>query len=97
MTYEPTGATGYYHKYNFLKFRILEALAWSTKPLTTRDISDKIGVPISKIQVAIANYRRKDIPYILRLQKKAEGKTRRLYRYKITKSGMKAYYEYLSG
>jgi hypothetical protein len=88
---EPIDTTGFYHKYNFLKFRILEALAWSPKPMTTKEISDKIGVPFVRISVAIKTYLDKGIPYIQRLKKKRC----RAFRYKITKSGMKAYVEYL--
>jgi predicted transcriptional regulator len=74
-----------------LKFRILEALAWSFEPMTTKEIGEKIGVSYKNIGIAIKSYLDKGIPYIQRLKKKKFCS----YRYKITKSGMKAYSEYL--
>lgn len=42
---------GYAHRTNFLKFRILDALAGSTEPLTTRDIEYKTGIQYTTFQV----------------------------------------------
>ena len=92
---------GYHHKTNALKFRILEALFWSDKPLTVRDIESKTGIYHTKISCAMSHYQKIvkqngkiiKLPYIQRLTKKGPNG---LCRYKITKSGTEAYTSYLS-
>jgi len=91
---------GYHHKTNASKFRILEVLMWANKPLTVRDIESKTGIYHTKISCAMSHYRKIvkqngkiiKLPYIQRLEKKGPNG---LYRYKITKSGIKAYVSYL--
>lgn len=93
-------AFGYAHKTNFLKFRILEALYKSKEPLTTRDIERITGVQYATISAAMSRYQKIHkrngttikLPYIQRLAKKGPDG---LYRYKITKKGIEAYFQYL--
>jgi len=92
---------GYHHKTNALKFRILEALVWSDKPWTVRDIESKTGIYHTKISCAMSHYRKIvkrngkiiKLPYIKLLEEKGPNG---LYRYKITKPGIKAYLSYLN-
>ncbi|HOW13490.1 hypothetical protein [Methanosarcina sp.] len=92
---------GYSHKFNALKFRILEALFKSDKPMTVRDIEYETGIHHTNVSCAMSHYQkiRKQsgkvikLPYIQRLEKKGPNG---LYRYKITKSGIEAYVSYLS-
>ncbi|KKG83057.1 MarR family transcriptional regulator [Methanosarcina mazei] len=97
---ENIAAFGYAHKTNFLKFRILEALVNSEEPLTTRDIEKITGVQYTTISAAMSRYQKIHkksgatikLPYIQRLAKKGPNG---LYRYKITKKGIEAYFQYL--
>lgn len=91
---------GYYHKQNFLKFRILDSLIKSGNPMTTRDIEYETGIHYTKISSAMSHYQkitRKNgevirLSYIQRLRKKGPNG---LYSYKITKKGKEAYISYL--
>lgn len=91
---------GYNHKNNALKFRILEALTNSKKPLTTRDIEYQTGIHYTKISSAMSHYQKIvkkngkiiKLPYIQRLAKKGPNG---LYRYRITQKGKEAYVAYL--
>lgn len=93
-------AFGYAHGTNFLKFRILEAIYKSKEPLTTRDIERITGVQYTTISSAMSRYQKIPkrngktikLPYIQRLAKKGPNG---LYRYKITKKGIEAYFQYL--
>lgn len=98
--------TGYAHKTNFLKFRILETLyrAYITDegPLTTFDIERITGIDRHKIKSAMYHYQNIKkrngteikLPYITRLPKRVgRGGA---YRYKITKKGIAAYFDYLA-
>ena len=93
-------ALGIAHGNNFLKFRILEALMWADKPLTTRDIEKITGVQRATISAAMSRYQKINkrsgkiitLPYIQRLEKKAPSGA---YRYKITMKGIAAYVAYL--
>ena len=92
---------GYSHKFNGLKFRILEALMWADEPLTVRDIEYKTGIHCTNISSAMSHYQKLHkkngktikLPYIERLEKKGPNG---LYRYRITKKGKEAYIAYLS-
>jgi len=92
---------GYSHKFNALKFRILEALFKSDKPMTVRDIEYETGIHHTNVSSAMSHYRKIytrsgkiiKLSYIQRLEKKGPNG---LYRYKITKSGIEAYVSYLS-
>lgn len=81
----------YYHKHNFLKFRILEVLAWTKEPMTSQDIASGLGVSYGKVNCVLAQYRKKGIPYFIRLPKKT-GLRGRTIRYKISKSGIQMYF-----
>jgi hypothetical protein len=73
---------------------------WSNEPLTVRDIESKTGVYHTKISCAMSHYQKITkqsgkiikLPYIQRLEKKGPNG---LYRYKIIRSGIKAYLSYL--
>jgi len=92
---------GYSHRFNGLKFRILEALMWADEPLTVRDIEYKTGIHCTNISSAMSHYQKLHkksgkiikLPYIERLEKKGPNG---LYRYRITKKGKEAYIAYLS-
>jgi len=85
-------ATGTYHKFNYLKFRILEALfiAYPVS-LTCKEIYRQRGHWVKKVADALNNYTSSNYSYITRLKRKSSsGK----YRYKISKSGVVAYLEF---
>ena len=85
-------ATGTYHKFNYLKFRILEAL-FDAYPasLTCKEIADNGDIELKKVADALNHYTSSNYSYITRLKKKSSsGK----YRYKINKSGVVAYLEF---
>ncbi len=85
-------ATGTYHKFNFLKFRMLEAL-FDAYPasLTSKAIADNGDIELKKVADALNHYIAGNYSYITRLKKKSnEGK----YRYKINTSGAEAYLQY---
>lgn len=92
---------GYSHKFNALKFRILEALYKSKEPMTVRDIEYETGIHCTNISSAMSHYQKIHkrngktikLPYIQRLAKKGPNG---LLRYKITKKGIEAYVSYLS-
>jgi hypothetical protein len=73
-----------------LKFRILEVLAWAKEPMTSQDIANALGVSYGKVNCVLAQYKKKDMPYFIRLSKKT-GLRGRTIRYKISKSGLIIY------
>ena len=80
-------ARGTYHKFNYLKFRILEAL-FDTYPtsLTCKEIADNGDIELKKVADTLNHYA-SNYSYIMRLKEKSSsGK----YRYKINKSGIVA-------
>lgn len=86
-------ATGYYHKYNFLKFRIMHAAIWHCgKEFTTRDIEVATGIPYTKVGDALLRMRRKHCGYFRALPKRLPHGMRR---YKITTKGIEMYYRLL--
>ena len=83
--------SGIYHKHNFLKFRLMEVCVQiDRQPITTREWSILLNVPINSIESALCYYEKKGIPYFRRLPKKDGNK----YRYKLTDKGFKAYLIY---
>lgn len=78
-------ASGYYHRYNFLKFKILWVLGRSEEPLTAQQIADTIGIDRKKITDALGHWHSKQYGYTQRMKRKAEKS--KAYRYQITKKG----------
>ncbi len=85
-------ATGTYHKFNFLKFRILEVLVKAYPyTLTCKEIAYKGDIELKKVADALNHYIAGNYSYVKRLNKKSKsGK----YRYKINKAGIVAYLQY---
>lgn len=88
-------ATGYYHRRNFLKFRILQCLfennaVTAVTTMTCPEIAEAIGIDQKKIAGAISCYSVRGYPYLSRLEKK-KGHA---YRYKLTKAGILWYLVY---
>ncbi len=85
-------ATGTYHKFNFLKFRILEVLVKAYPyTLNCKEIADKGDIELKKVADALNHYIAGNYSYVKRLNKKSKsGK----YRYKIDKKGIVAYLQY---
>lgn len=78
-------ATGIYHQTNVLKFRIMHAVFFAGKPLTCREIAEKLNMPPSPISEAMRHYNnQKPRKYFIRMKPKS-GKA---YRYKLTKTGI---------
>jgi hypothetical protein len=87
--------TGYYHKNNVLKFRILEAAIFLPfETFTTRDIEAATGIDFKTVGGALGHYHKVGITYFRRMPKKGAGHGHP-YRWKITKKGIEAYLAYL--
>lgn len=63
---------------------------YQRKPITIRNLSILLNIPINNIESALCNYQKKKIPYFKRLPKKEGNK----YRYVLTDKGFKAYLVY---
>jgi hypothetical protein len=86
-------ATGVYHKYNVLKFRMLEvAYNHRPNPITCREIADELGLPINNISARMRAYTQRKYHYFSRQRKRTYSGS---YRYKITKHGVITYFQYL--
>src|SRR5665647_3257883 len=85
-------AEGYYHLYNFLKFRIAEAL-FLVYPgtLTCNELGDELGVPSGSISRIMCYYHERGYGYFRRMKVKHS----KAFRYKLNKKGHKAYRRYL--
>jgi hypothetical protein len=82
-------ATGYYHKYNFLKFRIMEAALWHCgDEFTTRDIEAATGIPFTKVGDALLRWKKRGCGYFRVMPKRLPHGA---LRYKITKKGIEIY------
>jgi hypothetical protein len=89
----------YYHKYNALTFRILDAAVFTfkTNAFTTIDMGEALGLPYQRISSAISHHRHRKTGFLRKMPKKeedSEGKKQRI-RYKITTKGIEAYVEFL--
>ena len=85
-------AEGYYHLYNFLKFRIAEAL-FRVYPgtLTCTELSDELGVPSGNISRIMCYYHEREYGYFRRMKVKHS----KAFCYKLNKKGYTAYRSYL--
>jgi hypothetical protein len=87
--------TGYYHKNNVLKFRVLEAaFHFPSETFTTRDIEAATCIDFKTVGGALGHYHKVGIGYFKRMPKKGSGHGHP-YRWKITSKGMEAYRAYL--
>jgi hypothetical protein len=80
-------ATGYYHKYNVLKHKILWTLGRSEEPLTAQQIADMMMIDRKRVTDALYHWHSEGYGYTQRMKRKAEGT--KAYRYKITEKGRK--------
>lgn len=88
-------ASGYYHRRNFLKFRILQCLfendaVYSNTAMTCAEIAEAIGIEQKKVAGAVSCYSVRGYPYLSRLEKKRGH----AYKYKLTKKGVMWYLVY---
>jgi len=83
---------GYYCKQNFLKFLITDVgLSMPKQIFTSRDVEDQTRIHRKKVGNALWHYKKVGVPYFRRLRKKAPNG---LVRWKVTKSGEKAWKAY---
>lgn len=82
------------HKFNFLKFLIMWVLFDSDRPLTAKEIAEKIHVPAQNVSQALYSYHKHRYHYFRRLQP-ARGSGTNAYRYNINKRGVEYYLQYV--
>lgn len=85
-------ASGYYHKYNVLKYRIFGALLRFEEPATAQEIAKILGVDRKRVTDALYHWHKEGYGYTQRMKRKAEGS--KAYRYKITEKGKEAFEGY---
>jgi hypothetical protein len=84
--------SGYYCKQNFLKFIIADVGLSMPKQISTSvDVEKRTGIHRKKVGNALWHYKKVGVPYFRRLQKKDSNG---LNRWKVTKSGEKAWRMY---
>ena len=84
--------SGFYCKQNFLKFLIADVgLSMPHQIFTSSDVEERTGIHRKKVGNALWHYKKVGVPYFRRLQKKDPNG---LIRWKVTKSGEKAWGEY---
>jgi transcription initiation factor IIE alpha subunit len=81
-------ATGYYHKHNMLKFRILTALMVGRRAMTAKEIAEAAGIEQKKVCDELYHWKKENNFHYVRRLKKKDG---RFYRYTITKFGIRIY------
>jgi hypothetical protein len=81
----------YYHKYNALKFRILQAMIEIDKPVTAQMVADHIGIDRNRVSIWFCRAIKYKYRYIRRLDKKAKGGNHKALRYSINPYGRLAY------
>jgi len=85
--------SGTYHKFNCLKFRLLEAAINSnTDIITCHDLARATGLPYGNISRAMSHYALNKFGYFKRLPNKTPTGG---YRYTVTKHGAVTYMNYL--
>ena len=84
--------SGYYCKQNFLKFLIADiGLSMPDQTFTSVDVEKRTGIHRKKVGNALWHYKKVGVPYFRRLPKKDHNG---LIRWKVTKSGEKAWWAY---
>jgi hypothetical protein len=78
---------GYYHKYNFLKYRIAFALYLLNRSLDTKEIGHILNESRDKISQALSHYKSTGCPYFKRVPK-FKGASNHDMRWLLTKSGI---------
>lgn len=88
----------WYHKYNYLKARILMSLYRAyqneTGPMTAQQIADDLGIERQRVSDILCKWHARKYKYTKRLDKKAPGGNGRAYLYVITKYGLERLTEY---
>jgi hypothetical protein len=83
-------ASGFYHSFNVLKYRILHVLVKADQPLTSLEIAQKIGIDRKRVTDSLYHWHRCQYGYVRRLKVK-KGK---YYLYVAAKHGIEAYVAY---
>lgn len=83
-------ASGFYHQFNILKYRVLHVLVRANQPLTSLEIAMKIGIDRKRVTDELYHWYRNNYGYARRLTVK-KGK---YYLYAVGKNGIKAYINY---
>jgi len=84
--------SGFYCKQNFLKFLIADVgLSMPNQIFTCVDVEKRTGIHRKKVGNALWYYKKVGVPYFRRLQKKDSNG---LIRWKVMKSGEKAWWAY---
>lgn len=86
--------SGYYCKQNFLKFLIANVgISMPDCIFTSVDVENQIGIHRKKVGNALWHYKQVGVPYFRRLPKKDLNG---LIRWKVTNSGVKAWWSYFA-
>lgn len=83
-------ASGYYHIYNALKYRILHIMYQRKVPLTAQQIADYLGIDRQRVSDTLYRWIKRKYKYVRRLENKANGGNGKAFRYKINKYGIEA-------
>jgi len=88
-------ATGYYHRYNVLKYRILNVLAhYDKEPMTAQEIADLLGTERKRVTDALGYWHKEGYGYTQRMKRKAERS--KAYKYQVTKKGREILQVYIN-
>jgi hypothetical protein len=82
---------GYSHLYNARAYKVLEAAVHSPLVFTTRDLSERSGLPLHSVSDCIYRWQKYHYKYLTRLQKKT---THGANRYKLRKRGVRTYLDW---
>jgi hypothetical protein len=83
-------ATGFYHQFNVLKYRVLYTLFKADQPLTSLEIAERIGIDRKRVTDELYHWHKHSYGYVRRLKTK-KGKYNL---HVIAKNGVKAYLDY---
>lgn len=82
--------TGIYFKYNFLKYCILDtARRHSEKSITAKDIEEATGIPYSKINSALSQWKRRRCGYFRADKQHVDGT--KAIKWRITQKGVRTH------
>lgn len=81
----------YYHKYNYLKYRILRVLQKAKDEdrgaLTSQDIANELGIPRHRVTDTLGKWHSYKYRYVKRLEKKSNESNGKAFRYIINSYG----------